>query len=91
MAGLGESFEEIVVAMQDLANVGVDIVTLGQYLRPSRSHLSVAKYYTPEEFARLERAAYDLGFSFVAAGPMVRSSYRAHEYVDPLAVKNGSK
>ncbi|HLE12729.1 MAG: lipoyl synthase [Bdellovibrionales bacterium RIFOXYD12_FULL_39_22] len=91
MAGLGESFEEIVVAMQDLANVGVDIVTLGQYLRPSRSHLSVAKYYTPEEFARLERAAYDLGFSFVAAGPMVRSSYRAHEYVDALAVKNGSK
>ncbi len=79
MVGLGETFEETVAVLGDLARVGVDIVTVGQYLRPSREQLPVARFYTPEEFAELRRAGLRLGIRHVESGPLVRSSYHAHE------------
>ena len=82
MVGLGETFEELYTTMQDLYEYGCRILTLGQYLQPSRRHLPVEKYYTPEEFEELEQAALRLGFSRVASGPLVRSSYKAHALVD---------
>ncbi len=75
--GLGETDGEILEAMRDLRAAGVDILTLGQYLRPTPSHLPVARYVTPEEFRRYEAWGYELGFREVFAGPLVRSSYRA--------------
>lgn len=84
MLGVGETREEVVEALEDLRSAGVDVVTLGQYLRPSDDHLAIERYVTPEEFDRLEEIALDLGFEFVAAGPFVRSSYRAGE----LFIKN---
>jgi lipoic acid synthetase len=80
MCGLGETEPEIVEAMQDLRRVGVDVVTFGQYLRPSAKHLPVVEYVTPEQFDRYAEIARDLGFLYVASGPLVRSSYRAGEY-----------
>jgi lipoic acid synthetase len=77
MLGLGETDEEIRQAMRDLRAVGVDILTLGQYLRPTRYHLPVARYVTPEDFARYKQWGYDEGFREVFSGPLVRSSYRA--------------
>ncbi|MEH6473540.1 MAG: lipoyl synthase [Halopseudomonas sp.] len=77
MVGLGERLEEIVEVMQDLRANRVDMVTIGQYLQPSRHHLAVERYVTPAEFNKLERLGYRLGFKNVAAGPMVRSSYHA--------------
>jgi lipoic acid synthetase len=77
MVGLGETKEELVSAMRDLRDCAVDIVTFGQYLQPTRSHLPVARYWTPEEFAELREAGMGLGFLEVVAGPLVRSSYRA--------------
>ena len=83
MVGLGESSQELVQTMRDLRSVGVEILTLGQYLRPSLKHLPVVEYVTPEQFDRYADAARDIGFDFVAAGPLVRSSYRAGElYVE---------
>lgn len=79
MLGLGETFAEIEEALEDLRAVGVDVVTLGQYLRPTLNHLPVEKFYTPEEFLEVENLARDKGFLYVAAGPMVRSSYKAAE------------
>ena len=79
MLGLGETLAEVLKSLDDLRESGVDIVTLGQYLRPSKKHLSVKKYYRLEEFRYLEKEARDRGFLFVAAGPLVRSSYRAAE------------
>lgn len=79
MLGLGESEEELQEAFTDLSRAGVDLLTLGQYLRPSLSHLPVARYPTPEEFASLRDRALELGFAGVEAGPLVRSSYRAEE------------
>ena len=79
MAGLGETEEEIVTVMRDLRAHKVEIFTLGQYLRPSRDHLPIRRYYTPEEFARLRGIGDDLGFRHVEAGPLVRSSYHAEE------------
>ncbi len=79
MVGLGETEADILEAMADLREVGVQILTLGQYLQPSPRHLDVERYYTPEEFENLDRKARDMGFRFVASGPMVRSSYRAAE------------
>ncbi len=79
MLGLGETMEEVETSLEDLRKAGVDIVTLGQYLRPSKRHLSVKKYYSLEEFKGLEKIAREKGFLFVAAGPLVRSSYRAAE------------
>ncbi len=81
MLGLGESEEEVVGALRDLRGAGVEIVTLGQYLRPTRSsrHLPVERYVEPAEFNRYESIARNMGFLFVASGPFVRSSYRAGE------------
>ncbi len=79
MLGLGETSSELEVAFQDLRNHEVDVLTLGQYLRPSLKHLPVEKYYTPDEFSELEKIAKEAGFLYVASGPMVRSSYKAAE------------
>jgi lipoic acid synthetase len=81
MVGLGETHEELVDAFGQLREQGVQILTVGQYLRPTERHLPVVRYWHPEEFAALEAAAYDLGFEHVAAGPLVRSSYHADEHV----------
>jgi lipoic acid synthetase len=77
MVGLGETMEEVVQVLKDLRSVGCDIVTIGQYIRPTARHLPAARYVTPEEFAELERIGYELGFKYVFAGPFVRSSYLA--------------
>jgi lipoyl synthase len=74
---LGENGEEIVEVLKDLRDAGVDIVTLGQYLQPTREHLPVERFYAPEEFDAYRDEAYSLGFKYVAAGPLVRSSYHA--------------
>lgn len=79
MVGLGEELSEVETTLADLRAVGCDIVTLGQYLRPSAAHLPVARYYTPGEFDDLARVAQALGFGHVESGPLVRSSYHAHE------------
>jgi lipoic acid synthetase len=81
MVGLGETHEEMVEAFGQLRERGVQVLTVGQYLRPSERHLPVVRYWHPDEFAALERAAYDLGFEHIAAGPLVRSSYHADEHV----------
>jgi lipoic acid synthetase len=80
MLGLGETREEVIQAMRDLRAAGVDIVTLGQYLRPSGWHLPVQEFVPPEAFDRLREAGEQMGFAYVAAGPLVRSSYRAGEF-----------
>ncbi len=85
MCGLGEQWDELLVAMQDLRDQGVEILTLGQYLRPSLDHLAVARYYTPEEFAQLRHIGMDMGYRHVEAGPLVRSSYHAWEQVQRAA------
>jgi lipoic acid synthetase len=85
MCGLGEEWDELLGAMRDLAAQGVDILTLGQYLRPSASHLPVARYYTPDEFAALRAAGVAMGFRHVEAGPLVRSSYHAWEQAQHAA------
>jgi lipoyl synthase len=79
MVGLGEEWDELVLALRDLRGVGVDLLTIGQYLRPSASHLPVARYYTPEEFAELGRLGREMGYRHVESGPLVRSSYHAWE------------
>ncbi|WP_020589041.1 lipoyl synthase [Desulfobacter curvatus] len=79
MVGLGETIEELGTTFQDLYDHGCNILTVGQYLQPTRDHLPVEKFYTPEEFEHLDRMARDIGFEQVAAGPFVRSSYRARE------------
>jgi lipoic acid synthetase len=81
MLGLGESEEELFEAMDDLRNSKVDILTLGQYLQPTRKHLSVAKYVTPDEFSRYKEVALGKGFKYVESGPMVRSSYHAEKHL----------
>lgn len=85
MAGLGETFEEICTVLADLAAAGVGIVTIGQYLRPSGDQLPVARFYTPEEFAALKREGMRLGLRHVESGPLVRSSYHAHEQTAALS------
>ena len=85
MLGLGETWTEIVATMQDVADCGVDILTIGQYLQPSRRHLPIEKYYRPEEFEQLRRIGYDMGFRWVESGPLVRSSYRAGQQVAELS------
>jgi lipoic acid synthetase len=80
MLGLGEADEEILQAMRDLRAVGVDILTLGQYLRPSPRHLEVVEYVHPDKFQEFQQLGEALGFRYVAAGPLVRSSYRAGEF-----------
>jgi lipoic acid synthetase len=75
--GLGEEREELLATLRDLREVGVSIITLGQYLRPSAAHLPVSRYYHPDEFAELAEAGRALGFAHVESGPLVRSSYHA--------------
>ena len=82
MVGLGETLEEVSSVLADLAGVGVDIVTVGQYLRPSGNQLPVARFYTPDEFAALKREGERLGIRHVESGPLVRSSYHAHEQTE---------
>ena len=84
MVGLGEEWDELVAVLRDLRDVGVEILTIGQYLRPTASHLPMVRYYTPQEFAELKRIALELGFGHVESGPLVRSSYHAHEQADAL-------
>jgi lipoic acid synthetase len=82
MVGLGEEPDELVATFTDLREVGCGILTIGQYLRPSMAHAPMVRYYHPDEFAALKRAALDLGFVHVESGPLVRSSYHAHETAD---------
>jgi len=82
MVGLGESVDEVVNVFDDLRHVGVSILTIGQYLRPSLSHAPMARYYHQNEFADLKRVALAKGFVHVESGPLVRSSYHAHEQAD---------
>jgi lipoic acid synthetase len=84
MVGLGESFDEMVDALGRLREHHVQVLTVGQYLRPTKNHLPVVRYWHPDEFKEIERVAYELGFAHVAAGPLVRSSYHADEHV-PVA------
>jgi lipoyl synthase len=81
MVGLGETMEEMLEAFALLRAHGVQVLTVGQYLRPSEHHLPVVRYWAPEEFTALEREAYAMGFESVASGPLVRSSYHADEQV----------
>ncbi len=82
MVGLGEEHDEILAVFDDLRRAGVSILTIGQYLRPSAKHATMVRYYHPDEFAALKRAALDRGFVHVESGPLVRSSYHAHEQAD---------
>jgi lipoic acid synthetase len=82
MVGLGEPWDDVLKLMDDLRASEVDIMTIGQYLRPSMQHLPVERYYTPDEFARLKEEGMARGFKHVESGPLVRSSYHAHEQTD---------
>ena len=86
MLGLGETTEEVLAVMRDLREVDVDILTLGQYLRPSNDHLPMDRYYTPDEFAALRMEGLAMGFKHVESGPLVRSSYHAWEQVQAAGV-----
>jgi lipoyl synthase len=88
MVGLGETFDEVVEVMRDLVSWGVDILTVGQYLQPSKKHLPVERFYLPEEFDRFEAIGKELGFKWVESGPLVRSSYRADLQVRELSKLN---
>lgn len=81
MLGLGEQHEEILETMTDLRSVGVDVITLGQYLQPTKSHLPVAEFVTPGRFKEYEEAGLKMGFRFVESGPLVRSSYHAEKHL----------
>jgi lipoyl synthase len=85
MVGLGEEFDEVVEVMRDLARLEVDILTIGQYLQPSKKHLAIDRYYHPQEFEKLKKIGYDLGFRWVESGPFVRSSYHAEKQVRALS------
>ncbi|HKV71701.1 MAG TPA: lipoyl synthase [Gemmatimonadales bacterium] len=85
MVGLGEDWDELLVSMRDLRAHHVDILTLGQYLRPSADHLPIARWYTPDEFAELKRLGMEMGFRHVESGPLVRSSYHAWEQAEKAA------
>ncbi len=87
MVGLGETFDEVKATMRELRDWGVDILTIGQYLQPSRHHLPIARYYHPDEFAALKTYGLEIGFKWVESGPLVRSSYHAAEQVRALSVR----
>jgi len=78
---------ELLDVYRDLARVGTDVLTIGQYLRPSKDHLPMTRYYTPEEFASMKEEALRMGFRHVESGPLVRSSYHAHEQADSATVR----
>jgi len=85
MVGIGEETGELIDVFRDLGEREVDILTIGQYLRPSKDHLPMTRYYTPEEFTFLKEEALRFGFRHVESGPLVRSSYHAHEQADVAA------
>lgn len=89
MVGLGERWEELLQVMDDLRAVDCDILTIGQYLQPSRYHLPIERYYTPEEFERLREEGLKRGFKWVESGPLVRSSYHAESQVTSLGFAQG--
>jgi lipoic acid synthetase len=86
MVGLGEGWDELVETMADIRAVGTHILTVGQYLRPSLKHVALSRYYTPDEFRQLKQIGLELGFRHVESGPLVRSSYHAHEQVEHALV-----
>ena len=86
MVGLGETITELVDVFRDLGSRAVDILTVGQYLRPSRDHLPIARFYTPDEFGYLKQEALRFGFRHVESGPLVRSSYHAHEQAESTSL-----
>lgn len=83
MLGLGETREEVIQTLKDLYNSGVDVVTLGQYLQPTKKHLEVARFVHPREFAEYREIGYEIGFDYVESGPLVRSSYHSEKHVIP--------
>jgi len=89
IVGLGEEWDELVVAMRDLRTQDVDILTLGQYLRPSEQHLPIARWYTPDEFAELKQIGMAMGYRHIEAGPLVRSSYHAWEQAERAGATHG--
>jgi lipoic acid synthetase len=89
MVGLGETLEEVKTVMRDQRSWGVDILTVGQYLQPSKQHLPIERYYTPEEFVDLKAYGLQIGFRWVESGPLVRSSYHAAEQVRALSDRWG--
>src|SRR4029078_11468901 len=89
MVGLGEEWDEVVQTLRDLRDAGVRIVTIGQYLRPSLANLPMVRYYTPAEFAELKRIGLELGIGHVESGPLVRSSYHAHEQTEAYEARRG--
>jgi lipoic acid synthetase len=91
MVGLGEEHGEIVQTMQDLRESGVDILTIGQYLRPTEKHVEIDRYYHPDEFAQLKEEGFALGFNHVESGPLVRSSYHAHEQSEALRARRSGE
>jgi lipoic acid synthetase len=90
MLGLGEEWDEVVATLKDLRAAGCAILTLGQYLRPSPAHLPMTRYYHPDEFRQLKDIALEMGFAHVESGPLVRSSYHAHEQADAFKAAAGS-
>jgi lipoyl synthase len=89
MVGLGETWDEVVATLHDLRAAGCRIVTIGQYLRPSPANVAMSRYYTPAEFAELKRLGLALGFGHVESGPLVRSSYHAHEQTESYETATG--
>ncbi len=81
MVGLGETEEELLQVFRDMRDHGIDVLTIGQYLRPSRKHAEVVRFYPPQEFVELREAALEMGFAHVESGPLVRSSYHAEEQI----------
>ena len=81
MLGLGETREEILESLEDLNNAGVSIVTLGQYLQPTKQHLPVAEFIHPDVFAELKETGMKMGFRYIESGPLVRSSYHAEKHI----------
>ena len=87
MVGLGETWNESIETMRDLRSVDCDLLTIGQYLRPSEKHVPLSRWYTPEEFDELRQEGEAMGFRHVASGPLVRSSYHADEQHEAAAAK----
>ncbi len=87
MLGLGETEDEVLAVMRDLRSVDCDILTLGQYLQPSKKHLPIERYWTPEEFAQFRKTGYEMGFKWVESGPLIRSSFRAEFQARALSTR----
>jgi len=87
MVGLGETFEEVIDTLRDMHSNGVTIVTIGQYLQPTKKHLAVEEYVTPEKFEKYKEEGFKIGFKFIESGPLVRSSYHAEKHVPHQTIK----